>query len=283
MPAVPSPARCCALALLATAPGPLAGCTKPPAPVPLAVAPPPLPPTLAPADPARGAHLVHAVAVCTACHGPALTGAVTIDGFPMGRISAPNLTLLDHYGPTDWLRALRHGASPEGRALLLMPADDYAALSATDLHDMIAYLDGLAPAGDPAPPLALGPVGRMLVKKGRWTHPGTALDHSQPPPAPAADRGAWLAQVAGCLGCHGGGPGQDFGPGQPPAPTLTPHPDGLASWSLADFERALRQGRGRDGRRLDPMMPWAAYAAWPDEDVAALWAHLATLPPQPSP
>lgn len=41
---------------------------------------------------------------------------------------------------------------------------------------------------------------------------------------------------------------------------------------------AIRTGERPDGRVLAPIMPWAAYAAISDEDLAALIAYLRSLP-----
>ena len=53
---------------------------------------------------------------------------------------------------------------------------------------------------------------------------------------------------------------------------ITPDPEtGIGSYSLADFDRALRQGIAKDGHRLYPAMPYPSYAKLTDADVAALY------------
>jgi cytochrome c553 len=66
---------------------------------------------------------------------------------------------------------------------------------------------------------------------------------------------------------------------------LTPDPEtGLGKWSVADFARALRDGRTPGGRRLNPLdMPWPILAELTDDDVAALHAYLASLAPVANP
>ncbi len=70
-------------------------------------------------------------------------------------------------------------------------------------------------------------------------------------------------------------------PGTPPsfpdAANLTPA--ALGSWQLADFRRALREGKRPDGSAIDPFMPWQAMGRMSDEELAAVWAYLQTLPP----
>ena len=46
---------------------------------------------------------------------------------------------------------------------------------------------------------------------------------------------------------------------------------GIGNYSLADFDRALRQGIAKDGHRLYPAMPYPSYAKLTDADVAALY------------
>lgn len=109
-------------------------------------------------------------------------------------------------------------------------------------------------------------------------------------------RGQYLATIMDCNGCHTPGAlagqpdtsrrlagsqiGFAFPGGVVYPPNLTPDPEtGLGRWTDAEIGRAIRQGRGRDGRALVPIMPWPSYAVLTDRDVAALVAYLRTLPP----
>lgn len=263
----------------------LLACATVPDPVPLSVTAATVPvPSEADAL-AHGRRLVHEVAVCAECHGDDLGGQVLAKGFPIGRLVAPNLTLLPpSYAAEDWVRAIRHGATPDGRALLLMPVDDYVPFTVGDLGAMVAYLESLEPVGESQPTLKLGPIGRMLVKKGEWVYHGLDVDHDAPIPTTADARGAYLAEVAGCMGCHADGVGKSFGPGMPRSANITPHAtDGIGGWSLEDFRAALTEGRRPDGRELAGPMPWKAYADWPDDDVQALYEHLMSQPPRATP
>ena len=90
--------------------------------------------------------------------------------------------------------------------------------------------------------------------------------------------------MSGCLGCHEGGVGKGFGPGQPRSSNITPHEaDGIGAWSFEDFTKAMRTGVSRDGRTLDTLMPWPAYASWSEADLRAVYDHLMALPPQATP
>src|SRR4029453_7767000 len=101
-------------------------------------------------------------------------------------------------------------------------------------------------------------------------------------------RGEALAAEAHCASCHTGPGGEKFAGGYgvntpfgviyginiPPDPET-----GIGDWSLGAFERAMREGVSRDGSHLFPAFPYWAYTKLSDEDVAALYAYLMTLPP----
>lgn len=110
-------------------------------------------------------------------------------------------------------------------------------------------------------------------------------------------RGAYLATIMDCAGCHTSGAligqpdpkshlaGSDVGFGAPGLgifypPNLTPDQEtGLGGWSEGDIVTAVRTGVRPDGRELAPMMPWRSYAMLTDEDALALAAYLKSLPP----
>jgi mono/diheme cytochrome c family protein len=82
------------------------------------------------------------------------------------------------------------------------------------------------------------------------------------------------------------GGGRDFGPiegfpGHIRAPNLTPDKDhGLGGWTDGEIVRAMREGVGRDGRALFPIMQYGTYGKrLSDEDALAIVAYLRTLPP----
>ncbi len=104
------------------------------------------------------------------------------------------------------------------------------------------------------------------------------------------ERGAYLARISGCIACHsnfkeGGAPlaggvafKTQFGTFYSPNITTdTKH--GMGEWSLADFERAVRQGVSPDGEAYYPAFPYPFYAKLSDQDVADLWAAFQTVAP----
>jgi len=107
-----------------------------------------------------------------------------------------------------------------------------------------------------------------------------------PTPALVA-RGAYLARVGNCAGCHtapggaayAGGRGIDTPFGTVYAGNLTPdNATGLGAWTAGDFWRALHNGRSRDGRLLYPAFPYPDLTQTTREDSDALFAYLRTLP-----
>jgi len=104
-------------------------------------------------------------------------------------------------------------------------------------------------------------------------------------------RGRYLVVgLAGCESCHSPKdwkthgapnlPGMELAgqvmplsdlPGTIVAPNLTPDPEtGAANWSDDQIARSIREGIGHDGRAIFPMMPYAGYRTFSDEDVASI-------------
>jgi mono/diheme cytochrome c family protein len=101
-------------------------------------------------------------------------------------------------------------------------------------------------------------------------------------------RGAYLARLGNCAGCHTarGGVAYAGGRGLPTpfgtvyAGNLTPDPaTGLGPWSADDFWRALHLGRSRDGRLLTPAFPYTEFTQVVRADSDALFAYLRSLRP----
>ncbi|MBW7851666.1 MAG: cytochrome c [Rhodospirillales bacterium] len=137
------------------------------------------------------------------------------------------------------------------------------------------------------PVLALAAVAAGLAAVAGFGGGGAEPDRF---PEGDAGRGAYLARMAGCIGCHtdaanGGKPlaggaaiATRFGSFVPP--NITQHRrDGIGAWSVADFARALRQGRSPEGAPYYPAFPYAMYTRLSDQDVADLWAAFRTVAP----
>jgi cytochrome c553 len=236
----------------------------------------------------RGRHLA-ATRGCSDCHGDDYAGRVLIEGSPMGRFDGANLTRLGDRDPAEIERAIRQGLRADGTSLMLMPTIDYAGLSDSDTAALIAFLQSLPAKGEATPAVAPGLMPRLLWLFGKFpliSHEqieGRAIERRERTPAATAEYGAYVAQV--CQGCHNpsftGGPMAGAPPEAPPPANLTSHASGLAGWNEADFVKAMRSGERPDGRVLDPFMPWPTFARMTDDELAALWRYLSTLPPMP--
>ena len=108
------------------------------------------------------------------------------------------------------------------------------------------------------------------------------------------DRGAYLARASGCIACHtdfensgaplAGGVELDTPFGALYSPNLTTDPEhGIGSWTLADFDQAVRQGISPDGDPYYPAFTYPFYQNFSDQDIADLWAAFQTVPPAADP
>jgi len=247
----------------------------------------------------RGQYLVETLAGCGNCHTPkGPNGPVPSKKFAGGDVIkhadftavTPNITPDAETGIGRWtdrqiFLAIREGKRPDGRLLgPAMPSRAYRNLADEDVKAMVAYLRSLPPIYNPI---------------AAESHYDVPLPPSWGPPAgrvempPKDDKLAYGKYLAGplarCLDCHTGpsrpgeparlgAGGKEFhGPwGVSVSADLTP--SGLGDWSDAEIERAIRTGVSRDGRKLFPPMPFAAYRTMAADDMAALLAYLRSLP-----
>jgi len=121
-------------------------------------------------------------------------------------------------------------------------------------------------------------------------HP--ALPAVAVPPANSFDRalvkkGQALAHLGDCASCHTASTGKPYAGGRAlPTPfgtiyssNITPSADtGIGKWSREAFVRAMREGVARDGSHLYPAFPYDHFTKAGDDDLAALYAYLMTLP-----
>jgi mono/diheme cytochrome c family protein len=110
-------------------------------------------------------------------------------------------------------------------------------------------------------------------------------------------RGAYLASIMDCGGCHNTGAftpkpnvdtplsGSDIGFEVPglgvfyPANLTPDKKTGLGAWSDAEIIAAFTTGVRPDGRQLAPAMPWMSYGHITKDDAASLVAYLRSLKP----
>ena len=242
---------------------------------------------------ARGKYLF-ASRGCGDCHAANGAGRVFIDDPASGFVvRSPNITsggVVAKYSDVDWVRAIRHGVRPDGRALFVMPSEDYNRFTDVDVAALIAYLRSMPPvAGEGASFQVPLPV-KALYAAGVIKDAAEKIDHSLPPATPVAEgvtaeHGKYVANL--CLGCHGPGLAGGKIPGGPPdwpaASNLTPGPGTvMTAYDTADKLKAMfRSGKRANGTPI-AVMPFDTLRELNDTDVAAVLAYLKTLPPLPA-
>jgi mono/diheme cytochrome c family protein len=237
---------------------------------------------------ARGRYLVTAVPGCVSCHAsdptaepPVLDGAQMHDIAVFGEFWAPNLTpggRLKDYTDGALERAIREGVGHDGRALAIMPSNNFKLMPDEDVESIIAYLRTQPSVDHATPPLKPNLLGYVLIGT------GLAAPSVQPPvanvSAPArgtsAAYGEYLSQIGDCRACHGEVlDGQNRSTGAPPGPNLRV----VKGWTAEQFIQTLRTGVDPSGHALDrSVMPWPQVGRATDEDLRALHAYLQSLP-----
>lgn len=202
------------------------------------------------------------------------------------------------------------GRRPEGRALHpVMPYWVFHNMTDADADSIVAYLRTVPAVEHIVPPSAIqfitrspaAPIDPATIPRAK----GGAVDGG-----PNPENGRYLAAMAGrCLECHtpdlpGGVRPIDMrkpfagdreysavalGLSSPPFPekiystNITPAPvSGIGGWTVADIQRAMREGRDRNNGRMCPPMPFGpmgAFAGLTDQDSLDIATYIANLPP----
>jgi mono/diheme cytochrome c family protein len=228
---------------------------------------------------------------CSECHGDDGRGIAFIDT-PDMQVRSPNITtgaggVVSDYNEGDWVRAIRHGVSPMGHALLVMPSEDYSRMNDPDFAALVAYARSLPPVAGENATIRLPAMVRALYGVGMIRDASEKIDHRRPPSqpvpvAPTVEHGAYVANM--CTGCHGarlaGGPIPGAPPEWPPAANLTPAQGGaMARYDRVDeFVAMMRTGKRPDGSEVSRVMPFMSLRTLNDTDLAAMYAFLKTLP-----
>jgi len=244
---------------------------------------PPPQPSAAPADTlARGETLVRhgdasrELPACAACHGEALTG---VRPDVPGLLGLPRDYLAAQIGA--WKNGLRHATAPDCMATIagrLAPVDVNAIANWLASQPVPRDAAPAATFGD-EPPMRCGSIGQRTAT-------------SAAPLSPAArdattERGAYLARLGNCRGCHteagappfSGGRAIDTPFGTVYGTNLTSDAEtGIGDWSADDFWKAMHEGRAKDGRLLYPAFPYPYFTLVTREDSDALYAFLRSVP-----
>jgi len=237
---------------------------------------------------ARGEHLYRSL-TCALCHAEDGGGAVYSDAGPIGFLAGANLTrgrggVAAARSDVDWVRAIRYGVRQDSTSLIVMPSEVFTHLNDADLGAILAFLRQLTPVDRELERSHFRWLGRAMLATGRMnilvapkTHGDIA--RSSVPEGVTKQYGRYLADIAGCHGCHGFGlsGGTVAGPpGLPPASNLTP--TGLGTWTEQQFVTVMRTGKRPDGTALHEFMPWRAFRNMSDVELGALWIYLRSVP-----
>jgi mono/diheme cytochrome c family protein len=240
-----------------------------------------------------GKHRVQTM--CIGCHGENLSGItdfVALD--PIFRLDSANLTsgqggVGAEYTDEDYVRAIRHGISRNGKGIFMPAVLSYQHLSDEDLGAMIAYLKTIRPVDHETRGLQSTVLSKIMFGAGLFGNlPAEDASHktdvTAPEPEATVEYGEYMLNINGCRDCHG----QDLAGGPYPDPSITkisPNltPGGeLSAWSEEDFRTALRTGKTPSGYQLNPeLMPWKEYAGLTDDELQATWLYLQSLPELP--
>jgi cytochrome c553 len=236
---------------------------------------------------ARGERLAY---LCASCHS--CSGKLPLDGGTenfvegLGTLVAPNLTPsgpLKDLTDGEIVRAIREGLDQRGRALMIMPAENFRSMSDDDVQSVVAYLRTQPAVDRRTPDNELNLLGSLLVGAGVFpttAQPPIASPIANPPTAAEREHGRYLVDISGCRSCHGanltGGDPQGFTPVGPHLPAIA------AAWSAEDFVKTIRTGVDPGGHAIDSAnMPWRELsAAYSDEKLRAIYIYLRTLPPK---
>jgi mono/diheme cytochrome c family protein len=227
---------------------------------------------------------------CADCHGANGGGATLADDGKGLKLAGPNVTVgnprMASYQPVDWVRSIRHGVGADGRALRVMPSEDYNRLTDDDLGSIVAYVRQLSPqSGREQGIIQLPLPGRVMYGLGGIPEAVTKIDHSLPPAKPVpegvtVEHGRYVAQM--CAGCHGarllGGKIVGAPPDWPAAARLAPGEGNvMPRYKDAEaFVAMMRSGKRADGSPI-AVMPFASLKTMSETDLRALHLYLTQL------
>lgn len=271
-----------------------------------------LPPTALVArtpDPSNGAYVFNAGG-CANCHATVgqkdrlrLGGGYAIKS-PFGVFKSPNISSDPVRGIGDWseldfVNAVLRGVGRGGEHLFpSFPYTSYQRVSLDDVRDLYAFLKTVPPDSRPSEAHDLAFPFNVRRGVGLWKRlfvDGKALT-ADPTRTAEFNRGAYLVEGLGhCAECHSsrnmlGGIAAEsrFAGGIDPGgrdwtPNITPHADGLSTWTVADHESLLESGFTPDSTPVGGAMGdvVAGTAKLTPADRKAMATYLKALPARP--
>ena len=257
----------------------------------------------------KGRYLTTA-ANCVGCHtepnGVEYAGGRALKT-PFGVFYSPNITPhptagIGRWSDADFLRALKHGISPQGRPYYpAFPYTSFSGISDTDALAIKSFLFSLPPSdkANRTHELSFPYSVRLALWPWRWLYFDPKPFAPPQGTSPEVARGAYLVNVLGhCGECHT--PRNRFGareddkllagtiagPEGGKIPNITPDPQtGLGHWSKKDVIRVLESGLLPNFDAVGSSMGEVVRATSKLEaaDRAAIAAYLASIPPIANP
>ena len=259
------------------------------------------------ADAVRGEYIVRA-AGCITCHtqkdgqGAFLAGGRALVS-PYGTFYSSNITPdartgIGAWSDADFIRAMRHGESPQGQTYYpVFPYASFSAMRRQDILDVKAYLFAMAPVRQENRPhdLRFPFSWRFSIYLWRWLFFSPPEETSETPLTAPEQRGRYLVDVLGhCAECHtprniAGGlkrgkalAGTRYGPGGS-VPNITPDSEtGIGAWSVGDLMFFFQTGLKPDGDDVQGEMREViedGLRHLSKEDLLAIAAYLKVVPP----
>ncbi|CAG0927946.1 Nicotinate dehydrogenase subunit B [Thermoflexales bacterium] len=236
----------------------------------------------------RGKHL--ADSFCASCHSPTnelpLTGGLDLGKdfpMPLGSFVSANLTpggRLKDWSDGEIFRAIRNGVDRDGNWLFVMSGARGRFLSDADIEALIAYLRSqpVVTNDTPMPLDQPNVLGFLMLGTGLLPAGEAPITEaiSMPPKGATAEFGKYILSYQDCVACHG----EDLSGGEPGqlAP-LGPNLALVKKWTQEQFITTLRTGIDPDGHALNnQVMPWKNIGRMDDEELAAVYAYLTSLP-----
>ena len=213
---------------------------------------------------------------CTNCHGAQLRGRLFFDEPGVAKLHAPNLTrIASTASDADLDRAIRQGIGHNGKALFVMPSQQFQYLSDAETSALIAAIRSFPVGGEDSPPLQVGPLGRIGVVTGKFQTAPAMMAAYRAERLP--DLGPQLAHArhlveTGCTECHGPAlHGKEVKPG-----TVSPDLAVALAYDPAQFRALLRTGTAVGDRPLTLMAEVARndFSALTDAEIDGIHAYL---------
>lgn len=213
---------------------------------------------------------------CVSCHGAGLQGKKFADIPGVATIHAPNIArLAPAMSDAQLDQAIRQGIGHDGRAMFIMPAQQYQFLTDQEVAALIAAIRRLPVAGSEQPPIKLGPKGRVGIALGKFPNMPTkvAAYRSNPLPdlGPATATGRHLVQTR-CSDCHGANlKGLELEPG-----TVSADLSIVGAYDAEQFRTLLRTGVAAGNKKLGLMGSVARddFSHMADEEIDAVHDYL---------